>query len=295
MNRRYATVSELRRGISTEILVAAGWPREGWPQPALAPLVWPVAQRFASLAAGFDRRTAQLGLKAAAQWVLPRFVDGVTLLGAEQLPAEGPLVIASNHPGSYDSLAIIASLPRDDVKIIVSDVPFLRGMHATAEQLIYTSHDPHDRMGAAREGIRHLQAGGTLLVFASAQVDPDPALLPGAVEALQAWSSSLPLFLRRVPQARLVTTIVSGVLAPACFYHPLARTRPEQRMQQFLAEFLQVGQQVLFGRRFHLTPTVRFAAPLAAADLADVRDTQAVMGVILRRAEKLLASVTSGA
>lgn len=289
----YATVAELRRSICTEALVALGVPRSGPLQTLLRPLVWLPSHRFARLAADFDYRVAVDGLSAAARWALSLLVDGHQVFGAEHLPANGPLVITSNHPGSYDVLLIVASLGRDDLRIPASDVPFARKLVATAPHLIYTSTGPdsHARMAAARESIRHLQAGGALLLFPSAQVDPDPAFLPGAREALRKWSPSLSLFLRQVPQTRSVVSIVSGVLSPSSFHHPLTRLRKEQRLKQFLAEFIQVSQQVLFGRQFGLMPSVRFADPLRSDELGGGRDPQAVRCAQIRQAEQLLAQV----
>lgn len=294
MATRYATVDELRSTISTEALVALGLPRTGLLQTLLRPLVWLPSHRFARLAAEADRRLAFGGLTEAVRWVLAQLVDGTRAYGTEHIPASGPLLVASNHPGSYDGLVIASVLARDDLKVFVSDVPFLRKLYAASPHFIYTAQDAHARMGAVREGVRHLQAGGTLLVYASAQVDPDPALLPGAEEALDKWSPSLLLFLRQVPETRLVVSIASDVLAPSCFRHPLTRLRNEQRLKQFLAEFIQVSQQVLFGRRFALTPTVRFAAPLTAADLDGGRDAEAALQTILGRARGLLAEAEAG-
>jgi hypothetical protein len=294
---RYASIGELRHSISTEALVALGLPRTGLLQVLLRPLVWPPSQRFARVAAEFDHRVALYGLTEAARWALPIFVKDTRASGTEHIPATGPLVVASNHPGSYDVLLIAASLGRDDLKILVSDVPFMRSMHATSSHFIYTrvDQDAHSRVGAARESVRHLQAGGALLVYASAQVDPDPALLPGAREELQRWSSSLSLFVRQVPETKILVTIVSGVLEPSCFRHPLTRLRKEQRLKQFLAEFIQVSQQVLFGRRFSLEPTVRFAAALTSADLDGGRDAKAAQATIISQAEALLEDVSSDA
>ena len=292
--KRYASVGELRRAISTEALVAAGVPRSGPLQTLLRPLVWPPCHRFARLAAEFDRRAALDGFSQATHWALSNFVEGSRAIGTEHIPATGPLVVASNHPGSYDALLIASSVGRDDLKILVSDVPFLRNMHATSSNFIYTEtnqNGTHSRAGTARESVRHLRAGGALLVYASAQVDPDPALLPGAREELQRWSSSLALFVRQVPETAVLVSIVSGVLAPSCYRHPLTRLRKEQRLKQFLAEFIQISQQVLLGRRFGLRPTVRFAEPLTAADLGGGRDPEAARATIIARAEGLLAEV----
>jgi 1-acyl-sn-glycerol-3-phosphate acyltransferase len=290
---RYATASELRRAISTEALVAAGVPRTGPLQTLLRPLVWFPCDRFARLAAEFDRHVALDGFAEATRLATSFFVDGSQVLGPEHVPATGPLVVASNHPGSYDGLLLASAVGRDDLRILVSDVPFLRHMRATSGNFVYTeTHRAADsRVGAVRESVRHLRAGGALLVYASGQVDPDPALLPGAREELQKWSSSLSLFVRQVPDTVILVSIVSGVLAPSCFRHPLTRLRKEQRMKQFLAEFIQISQQVLFGRRFALTPTVRFAEPLTAADLGGGSDEEVAQAVIITRAEGLLADV----
>lgn len=289
----YATVDDLRRAISTEALVALGLPRSGPLQTLLRPLVWPPTHRFARLAAEFDRRVALDGLTDAARWALSLFVEGHQVFGVERVPRSGPLVVVSNHPGSYDVLLIASALGRDDLKIPASDVPFLRHLVATASHLIYTDtgSNAHARMASARQSIRHLDEGGALLLFASAQVDPDPAFLPGAREELQKWSPSLSLFLRQVPETFSVVAIVSGVLSPACFHHPLTRLRREQRLKQFLAEFIQISQQLLFGRRFGLVPSVRFAEPLPAAQLGGGRDPQAVKAILIEQAEKLLAEV----
>jgi hypothetical protein len=291
MTPEYATVGELTRNISTEILVALGLPRTGPQQKMLRPLVWPPAHRFASLAAEVERRVAQQGLTAGVQWALPRFVDGSKAVGAERIPSSGPLVVASNHPGSYDGLVIASYLSRDDLKVLVSDVPFLRSLRASSSHFLYTPGDAHKRMSAIRESVRHLRAGGALLVFASAQVDPDPAFLPGAHDALQKWSPSLPLFLRLVPEAKMLVTIVSGVLAPSCYRHPLTRLRKEQRLKQFLAEFIQVGQQVLFKRRFGLCPMVQFGEPLTAAVLEDTRGTRGALDAITMQAAELISDI----
>ena len=95
----YATVSELARNISTEILVAAGLPRTGVLQTLLRPLVWPPARRFASLAAGFERHVAQGGLTAGVRWVLPRWVNGFSILRVTRTSAWQPYGKASAISG----------------------------------------------------------------------------------------------------------------------------------------------------------------------------------------------------
>jgi hypothetical protein len=295
--KEYAGVGELRRAVSVEALVAAGVSRESWLQTALAPLIWLPTHRFAVLASEFDRRVAGHGLTAAVRWILPRFVQDVRAYGTEHIPTGGPLVVAANHPGSYDILLLLSAVARDDLRLPASNVPAIRKMRAMARHLIYTDYitpqgyDPHTRMAVARESVRHLRSGGALLVFATGRVEPDPALLPGAYDSLERWSSSLAFFLRQAPEARILPTIVSGVLSPACYHHPITRLRSGQREKQFLAEFVQISQQLLFGRRFGLVPEVRFAEPLSASDLEAGWDTRACLEAIRERARGLLDKV----
>lgn len=293
MGPLHASVPELRRTISTEMLVAAGLPRAGLLPRLLRPLVWLPAQRFSRLMADVDYRVAQSGLTGAVRWLLPRFVEGVRASGQEHIPATGPLVIASNHPGGTDVLAIISALGRDDLKVYVSDVPFLRSLHASSRHLIFTPAEPQRRMAAVREGVRHLVGGGALLILATGLVEPDPAVMPGAEEALNRWSASLPLFLRRVPEASILVAIVSGVVAPAALRHPLTRLQADPRLKQMLAEFVQVSQQMLGWRRYRLTPQVRFSSPLTASDLGGGNDARLALAAITAQAHSLLATVES--
>jgi hypothetical protein len=291
MKPSHAIAAELRRTLSMDILEAVGLPADSPLRAVFSPLVWPPAHLFARLAAEFDRHVAQSGLMEAVRWVLPRFVDGVHALGTDNIPISGPLVIASNHPGTYDGLVIASCLPRDDLKVIVTDRPFFRGLHGASPHLIYTPRDTEGRMGVVREAVRHLREGGSLLIFAHGEVEPDPALVPGAEEALEGWSPSVPLLLRRVPGASLVVTIVSGVLAPSALRHPVARLRQGWQARQLLAEVVQISQQMLLRRRFGLAPTVRFSAPLTSGDVEGGRDARAALAAIVARARELLADV----
>ena len=134
-----------------------------------------------------DRRVALNGIVAAAQWLLTQIVTGIDARGTEHIPRTGPVLIASNHPGAYDIVALIAGIGRDDIKIIASGVPFTRSLIATSPHLIYVNPDnlgAPDRMVAIRSGIRHLQDGGALLIYPTGIVDPDPDIAPGLEESI---------------------------------------------------------------------------------------------------------------
>jgi hypothetical protein len=281
-------LDSLRRFISDEIYKALGLSSSGWYSKLLQPLFHIPASRFAKLGAKFDTWVAETGLVEAARRLLPDFISDLTIRGGEHIPQEGPLLIASNHPGTYDSLVIAANLPRSDLRIISSDIPFLAGLPAAKRHIIFTTLDAHVRMAALRASLRHLQEGGALLLFPSGHIDPDPEVLPGAAENLGEWSRSLELLLRRVPDTNILITIVSGVLARTCTRNPLTRLRSKPVDRQRLAEFIQIIQQMVFGREFNLVPNLTFGELTSLEKLQQRAGRAFVLDEIILRARLLL-------
>lgn len=262
---------ELNRKLLEEIFKALGWAEGGGGGPCrlrhllrvlFSPLFAQVGRRFVRLAVRFEQDVEESGFQEAARRLLPYFVRQVRVRGAEHIPSQGPLLVVANHPGTVDGLAIAAHLPRSDLKIVVSGVPFIRALRATASHLIYSSPDTFERMKVVLAVIRHLRQGGAVLLFPSGGLDPDAEAMPGALESVATWSPSLEVILRQVPSARLVITFVSGVLARRWAHSPLIYLRHGRRNQQRLAEFFQVMEQVLFPGRLLLTPSIWFARPL---------------------------------
>ena len=100
--------------------------------------------------------------------------------------------------------------------------------------------DPAGRPGVARAAARHLRGGGAVLTFPGGRIEPDPAVLPGAVEALDHWSSSADLFARLTPGLAVVPVVVSGVISPSALRNPLTHLRRRRRDREWLAATLQV-------------------------------------------------------
>jgi hypothetical protein len=282
-------VHVLQDTITDEVLRAAGLSPKGWSRRLIAPLVAAGTRRFATLFAAFDLDVRQYGTDEGARRFLPHLVEGWRQVGADLIPKDGPLLVASNHPGATDSVTIMASLPRADLKIVISDVPFTRALPAGRDHLIYAAPETAGRVRAVREMVRHLRAGGSLLIFPGATLDPDPALLPGASERLGAWSPSIALALRRVPETRLVGAIASGVLSPRFLSHPLTRLAPAGWQRFKLAEVLQILSQLTSGRRYDLTPRVTFGEPVTLADLRQREGQGDDMAAIVAYAREVLA------
>ena len=279
-------VITLANDLVDELNKSLGFKQDGLMRPFLKPLVWKPMIRFSELATKFDYRVVNEGFQRASAWFVSQFVDRVKTIGTENLPSEGPLVIASNHPGAYDALVIAANLPRDDLKIISSDIPFLKKLPVTSNHMIFSAPDVHIRMGVVRQAIRHLKDGGALLVFARGSLDPDPSFMPGSEKELTHWTSSLGLFLRKVPQAKLAITLVSGVLAYEYINHPATIFRKGRVNKQRLSEFFQVMNQLLVPGKLMISPNLSFAPTLTLEDLGNYQDLKKISGEIIKRAQE---------
>ena len=108
-----------------------------------------------------------------------------------------------------------------------------------------------------------------MLIFPSGRVEPDPAISPNAIEKLPAWSTSLDLFLRKVPQTKVVVTIVSGMFSPIFLHNPLIRLWRGIRDPQAIAEVTQVSTQVIFKKLVQIQPQISFNAPLTIEELQE--------------------------
>ena len=288
MDPNQAQVDIIRETITDEIFYALGLSRSGWARRIFGTIFRRPASRFAELAVSFDYTVSEQGLCQASRQFIPQFIESVQVSGEEHIPADGPLLITTNHPGTYDGFLITANLPRDDFKLIISGVPFVQSFPATSRYLIYTPYDSQERIKTVRTAVRHLKNGGALLIMPRGNVDPDPAFMPGAHEALDLWSPSLALFLRQVPHTSVQVTIVSGVLDPKFLRNPIVKIRRGDVEQQKLAEFIQIMTQLFSSRKVSINPSISFAPLLTPTALQGVNGTQGLMHLITTHAHEAL-------
>lgn len=286
MKQRLVNAAILRRSILEDVFKDFNHSSRIWLRRLLEPLVWISANRFAEIAAQFDEMVAYAGFQQAIRQHLTGFVSKIDLYGVENVPQEGPLLVISNHPGTYDSLAIAASLPRDDLNIIAADFQLLRRLPAASRRLILVDHQAHLNLSVVRSTIRHLRSGDSVLIFPRGRVEPDPADLPGALESMMAWSPSLELFLREVPQTKALVTIVSGVLSPVFLRNPLIKLRRGLRDPQAIAGVTQITVQMLFRKWIRVKPKISFNIPRTMDELH--RDGISLHHSILNEARRLL-------
>ena len=263
----YVDPDRLQAAVQSEFFWVLGL-EEGNPlRRVLALAIQSALQRFVDVVAPFDRDVAQVGISQALRSRAPQFLKALTVTGAGQIPASGPLLVLSNHPGGVDLFLVMALLARDDIKVIVSEISILRHLPATGPHFISIGREAGSRMRAVRNGISHLKQGGVLFIFPGGILDPDPAFMPGAVAALERWSPSVELLLRRAPQTNVVVSMVGGVLSPGWYRSPVTRLRQERKDRQKVAEVFQTAQQLLFPGTLDLRPAVHFAPPFAARAL----------------------------
>ena len=185
MSMDASTLTEL---LDNEIIKSMGLSPAGWPGSSLHPVLRRATRRFSEIFAAGDRIVGEQGLPAGADFLLSKLVSGLEVRGAENIPRDGPLVIASNHPGTVDSTALVAAARRPDVKMVAGAVPFLQLIPNVSRHLIFTSYDdphikaeddPHFKMVALRKSLQHLLDGGTLLLFPGTWKRP-PMVRPAA-------------------------------------------------------------------------------------------------------------------
>jgi hypothetical protein len=286
-----ADINALRDTLIDETIRALGLPKIPWLHRVLARLFHGPFEQFCSGGVTFDQMVENQGFQKAAAWVLTQLCSSITAYGLENIPLEGPLLVIANHPGTIDVLIIAAMMNRNDIKIITSDIAFLKSLPNTFAHLIFRgrTYDIHKRMTAVRAGISHLQSGGALILMGTGFIDPDPEIDPQAEENLEHWSPSIDLFLRKVPEANVLVTIVSGVLSRCWGYHPITWLKHDGWRKRLLAELGQVAQQLLFPGSLHLTPQISFAPTASVTELELESGSGRVLPVIITRAKTLMA------
>jgi hypothetical protein len=290
MSQTMSRAQSLRRSITNEAFSAMGLGPGSWQERLARPLFDIPAGRFARLASAWDEQIDRNGAAAGCRWLLPRLARDIQVRGAETIPASGPVLLVSNHPGAFDGVTIIANLPRDDFKIIISDVPFFRMMTGASRYMIYMNWgQPQDRTQTVRSAIRWLQSGGLLFIFPSGLVNPDPACMPGVEESLATWSNSIDLFLRKAPGARLVCAAISGVITKRFLDNPFARRQKTDEQRIKTAEYLEFAQLMLIQRDLGLNPRLSFAEPITADELLSTAGGNDLHQAIVQRQRNLIS------
>lgn len=244
--------------------------------------------RLSMIGVTADQMIATDGFPAAATWMMSHWVREMRVRGAETIPAEGPLLVVTNHCGAYDFLVIPSQINRRDIRIIASDIPFLKKLKNASDHLFFLSDALQTRGMAARGALRSLQNGEALLLFGTGLVDPDPAVYTGAEIAIDDWSPSIDLFLRMAPETKVVLGICSGIVSKRWAHHLLTCLRRIPWQKRRLAEFGQVLEQLFRPGKLLVDPCLSFAPPVSVEQLRRESGGARTLPVVINRGRVLL-------
>ena len=250
------------------------------------------ARNFALQMLRFDALIAEQGLTQAARLTEQLYAKSVRVYGRGGVPS-GPILFLSNHPGVTDTLALLASLGRDDLQTIALDRPFLVSMPNLARHLAFVTDQPAARVALVRKIGMHLRQGGAALTFPAGRNEIDPDFSAEAVTSLDAWIDSASAFARLAPEAAIVPVCVRGAYWQTTANLPFVRRRASADDRQLLGSALQLLASLGLGLR-PVNIRIQFGTPIQASALrpAGLVDLHAQ---ILAEMRQLVMSAPAGA
>ena len=126
-------------------------------------------------------------VRALTRWLLKLFYAHVEVVGAEHVPADGPLIVAANHHNSIvDAMILLAVMPRP-LRVLANAPlfrhpligPFLRligGLPVHRRQEAGNDADPSRNTDLFAATTAALSAGGAIAIFPEGRTQPEPAL-----------------------------------------------------------------------------------------------------------------------
>jgi hypothetical protein len=270
-----------------DVVNAFGWRDRAARRAVVRLLFRGAARRFAQWMADFDDDVGRIGLPEAGRNALrAHYVRDVRVFGHEHIPATGPVLVLSNHPGITDTPCLFASINRTDLSIIALRNPFLGSLPNTTQHLLHIGADASEGMRSIRQTAGHLRQGHAALTFPAGQIEPDPEVHEGAADSLEDWSESTGLFMRLAPETVIVPTLVSGVIWRKTARHWLTNLRHSRKEREQLAAALQLLVLVTFNAR----PTVakvRFARAITLAEVG-TPGTERIHRLVTERMRNLI-------
>lgn len=239
----------------------------------------------------FDTAVDRRGLVDASCLALGHYVRDVRVFGLDRVPDSAFLAL-SNHPGMTDTLSLFAALNRPALKVIALERPFLTALPNMSKQLFFVREDPASRMKLVRDVSGHLRSGGAALTFPAGEIEPDPNVYPGAVDALQTWTDSVGVFIRMAPETVILPVLVRNVIWDKTAKLPLLKLKKTREEREKLAAALQLLAMVVWKIK-PVTVTVQIGKPIDAKILGTT-DTQVLHQAVLTEMKYLIENPPQG-
>jgi hypothetical protein len=279
--------------INLDDLVASfGWQNQPFFAGLLRRIFYGPARKFALQILDCDRAVGQSGLPKGAQHGLYDYVRDVKVFGQENVPASGPALFLSNHPGISDTLCLFAGIGRTDLRVIALDRPFLKSLPNISRHLFYIDGDSAQRMSAVKKVAAHLRSGGAVLTFPAGEIEPDPDIYQGALESLSTWTDSAAVFARFAPETKIVPVLVRSVLWEKAVKHPITWFKRDREERERLGAALQLLSGLLFDAH-PVTVRIQFARPVTVAEVGS-SEVAAIHTAVLERMRGLIHNPPDG-
>jgi hypothetical protein len=270
----------------------------GWQnQPLLAAILRRLfigpARTFARQMVEYDDLVGQVGLnEASCRYLKTHYIRDLRVHGREHIPANGPILVLSNHPGLTDTVCLFTAIDRPDLRIIATHRPFLASLVNITKQLSYISDDTSERMRAVRQVSSHLRSGGAALTFPAGRIEPDPNIHNDALDSLNDWTDSSGVFLRFARDTKIIPVLVSGVVWERTARHWLTRIKRTREEREKLATALQLLAMVVRDAR-PTTIHVRFASPITLEEVGST-DSNCIHQKLMERMRGLIMNRNDG-
>lgn len=282
-------VKDVTQALFAQIMRVMGLEHPNLATRCLHPIFKGPILRLSRMLVELDGNIADRGWNAAVSQFMTYLVTRLELNGEDNIPRTGPIMVICNHPAALDVGILAAAIRREDLKILISDIPIVQMFPNISQHCIPVYYDIPRRLQTVRSAIHHLQQDGALFFFPRGNVEPDPAVSPGAEQSLERWSSSAEMFLRQVPTTLTVVTIAHGMLSAGWYKNPLVSIWKKYEQRQKVAEIFQIAAQLVTGKTPSATPTVTFSSPVSISDLGgEAAPDGAWMRALVDRARSML-------
>lgn len=164
-------------------------------------------------------RTGSLGFTLARgliRLLLAVFYRRIEVVGAERIPASGPLIVAANHHNSVvDAMILLAVVPRRLRTLAAAELfgnplvgPFLRILGALpVSRPRETGADPGKNKDLFAATTATLRSGGGIMIFPEGRTQPEPVLLE-----LRTGAARMLLAAQDEPDTPAVTLLPVGMM-----------------------------------------------------------------------------------